>query len=51
MEWNALTTSKIADINLKTLIWGDDFLGIICWIIKRSSIGSDGDDFTMIWWK
>jgi hypothetical protein len=26
-------------------------LGIICWIIKRSSIGSDGDDFTMIWWK
>jgi hypothetical protein len=26
-------------------------LGIICWIIKRSSIGSDGDDFTMICWK
>jgi hypothetical protein len=49
MEWDALATSKVADTNLKALIGGDDFLGIVCWITRWSSIGSDAHDFTMIW--
>ncbi len=51
MEWDALATCKITYTSLKALIGGDDLLGVVCWIIRWSSIWSNANDFTMIWGK